>query len=193
MTKLLPIAALVAAAALIFACFSSRWLVNAGSDGEVMMGLRSTTECGSIGILLGPQPNECRTLADAAYAEEWKGATGQYYSAAWSPFGLTTTNACFAAALGLLGAAAIGFLKTKPNLPFSPSTVALLGGMIGLVSGCVFIATKPGPGGFVGVGVTFWIFGSGAVGGILLAIMLAKSNRPEDPDLMHDAMDPDQF
>ena len=186
-------AAFLAAAALIISCFSSRWLANAGSDGEIMMGLRSTTECGSVGMLLGPRPDECRTKPNAEYAEEWQGPTGQYYSASWAPFGIITTIAVLLGALGLLGAGVVGLLKTKPNMPFSPSTVALLGIMISLITGCVFVATKPGPGGFVGIGVTFWIFGIGAVIGIFVATVLAKVNRPVDPDLMDDAMNPDQF
>jgi hypothetical protein len=186
-------AAIVAACALIFSCFSSRWLANAGSDGEIMMGLRTTTECGSIGLLLGPKPDECRTADNSAYAEEWKGSASQYYSASWAPFGMITMIAVLLGALGLLGAGVLGFLKTKPNVPFSPSTVALLGIMVSLITGCVFVATKPGPGGFVGVGVTFWIFGIGAVIGIFVATVLAKVNRPVDLDLMDDAMNPDQF
>ncbi|MEO8844065.1 MAG: hypothetical protein ABI591_04750 [Kofleriaceae bacterium] len=190
---LVAAAAFVAAFALAFSCFSSRWLANAGSDGEIMMGLRSTTECGSVGILLGPKPDECRTEDNSAYAEEWRGMTGQYYSASWAPFGTITTIAVLLGALGLFGAGVLGLSKTKPNLPLSPSTVALLGIMISLITGCVFVATKPGPGGFVGVGVTFWIFGIGAVIGIFVATVLAKLNRPVDPDLMDDAMNPDQF
>ena len=45
----------------------------------------------------------------------------------------------------------------------------------------------------VGVGISFWIFGIGAVIGIFVSTVLAKVNRPEDPDLMDDAMNPDQF
>jgi hypothetical protein len=57
----------------------------------------------------------------------------------------------------------------------------------------VFVATKPGEAGFVGVGQSFWVFGAGAVLGIAGAQMLAKVNRPSDPDLMSDAMNPDEF
>ncbi len=185
--------ALVAAIALLFACFSQRWLANLGQDGSIEMGLRSTTECGSVGMLLGPQPDECRTLGNSAYAKEWDAPSAPYYSAAFAPFGLVTLVACLIAALGLLGAAALGLVKRKPQLPVSPSTIALLAIMGSLITGCVFAATKPGPGGFVGVGITFWIFGLGAVLGIASSIMLAKLNRPVDPDLMHDAIDPEAF
>jgi hypothetical protein len=185
--------AVVAAGAMIFAAFSSNWLANVGVDGEIAMGLRTTTECGSVGVLLGPQPNECRTNGNSDYAEQWKGSTDRYYSAAWAPMGMVTLIASLIGALGLLGAAGLGLSKKKPNLPFSPSSMALLGIMAALICGCIFVATKPGPGGFVGVGIAFWIFGIGAVVGIFVSTVLAKVNRPPDPDLMDDAMNPDQF
>jgi hypothetical protein len=46
----------------------------------------------------------------------------------------------------------------------------------------VFVATKPGPNGMVGVGLSFWIFGVGCVMGIAGAQMMAKVNRPPDPE-----------
>jgi hypothetical protein len=185
--------ALLGAAALLFAAMSSHWLSNAGENGSIAMGLRSTTECGSVGMLLGPQPDECPTKNTSDYAAEWKTDSGQYYSAAFAPFGLVTLIACIVGALGLLAAAALALAKKQPALPVSPSSISLLALMAGLISGCVFVATKPGPGGFVGVGVAFWIFGAGAVLGLAGSIMLARVNRPVDPDLMEDAIDPDRF
>src|SRR6185312_99714 len=155
-----PIAlAILGAIALLFATMSSRWLSNAGDNGSIDMGLRSTTECGSVGMLLGPRPDECRTKSNSDYAAEWKTETGQYYSAAFAPCGWITSIACFLGALGLLAAAALALAKKQPQLPVSPSSVSLLALMAGLISGCVFVATKPGPAGFVGVGIAFWIFG----------------------------------
>jgi hypothetical protein len=185
--------AITAAVALLFACFSTRWLANVGPDGSIEMGLRSTTECGSVGMLLGPEPGQCRTKGNADYAKEWDTPSASYYSAAFAPCGWISLVACLIAALGLAGAAGLGLAKKKPHLPVSPSTLGLLGIMAALITGCVFVATKPGPPGFVGVGITFWIFGIGAVLGIASSIMLAKINRPLDPDLMDDAMHPDQF
>ncbi|MGH9883906.1 MAG: hypothetical protein ACREBE_00135, partial [bacterium] len=65
--------------------------------------------------------------------------------------------------------------------------------MIGLISGCVFVATKPGDVGTVGVAWSFWAFGIGSVAGIAGAQLLAKQIRPADPDLLQDAMNPDRF
>jgi len=185
--------ALLGAAALLFAAMSSRWLANTGDNGSIEMGLRSTTECGSVGMLLGPRPDECRTKGNSDYASEWKTDSGQYYSVAFAPCGLVTSIACFVGALGLLAAAALALAKKQPQLPMSPSTISMLALMVGLISGCVFVATKPGPAGFVGVGIAFWIFGAGAVLGLAGSIMLARVNRPADPDLMDGAIDPDKF
>ncbi|CAN5323792.1 hypothetical protein BH11MYX1_BH11MYX1_09490 [soil metagenome] len=185
--------AVVAALGLLFASFSARWLANYGTEGSIEMGLRSTTECGSVGMLLGPAPGECRTQSSGDYAKAWNVNEGRYYSAAWAPLGLVTLIASLLGAFGLLAGAGIGCLKMKPHLPMSPSSVALIGIMISMISGCVFVAPKPGVPGMAGVGIAFWIYGAGAVVGIASAIMLAKVNRPADPDLMDDAMNPDNF
>ena len=185
--------AIVAGLGLLFASFSTRWLANYGTDGSIEMGLRSTTECGSVGMVLGPASGECRTESSSEYAKEWNVSEGRYYTAAWAPLGLVTLIVTLLGALGLLAGAAVGCLKTKPQLPVSPSSLALIGIMLALIAGCLFVATKPGVPGLVGVGITFWIFGAGAVLGIASAIMLAKVNRPADPDLMDDVMNPDNF
>jgi len=191
--RILAIAlAFAAAAALIVASFSQGWLANATPDGDVTIGLRTTTECGSIGLTLA-EPDQCRTKSNAAYADGWDDHTGRFYSSAFAPMGWVALVACLVAALGLLGAAALGLATKKPSPPISPSTIALLGLMVSLITGCVFVATKPGTPGFVGSGIIFWIFGAGCVVGIPASILLAKVNRPRDPDLMDDAMDPDSF
>ncbi len=184
--------AIAAGLALIVASFSGRWLANYGSDGSIEMGLRSVTECGDAGMQSAPA-ERCRTRAASDYAKEWQRDGDRYYSGAWSPLGIVTLIASLLAAAGLLAGAGIGCMKTKPQLPVSPSSAALIGIMIALITGCVFVATKPGYPGLVGVGIAFWIFGAGAVLGLAAAIMLAKVNRPADPDLMDDAMNPDNF
>jgi hypothetical protein len=55
------------------------------------------------------------------------------------------------------------------------------------------VATKPGEAGSVGVAWSFWAFGLGAVTGLAGAQLLARQLRPADPDLLSDAMNPDQF
>ena len=117
----------------------------------------------------------------------------EHVSSAFVPMGWATLVACLLAAFGLLAAAGIAIAGKRPDLPMAPTTIALLAVMASLITGCVFVATKPGPPGMVGVGPSFWIFGAGAVVGIAGAQMLAKVNRPVDPDLMEDAMNPEHF
>lgn len=184
--------AIVAAALLVIAALVPKWLANAGTQGSVSMGLLSTTECGVAGIQMVATPDDCVTTANGLYAQQWKDI-GQPSSSAFSACGKATLVVSLLAALGLVGAAALGLKKTKPYLKISPSTIALVGIMLGLVVGCIFVATKPGPNGFVGIGISFWIFGAGNVLGLVSAIQLSKLNRPVDPDLLDDSMNPADY
>jgi len=57
----------------------------------------------------------------------------------------------------------------------------------------LFVAIKPGSSGFVGVSLGFWAFGIGTVTGIAATLMLNRSLRPTDPDLLADSMNADAF
>ena len=85
------------------------------------------------------------------------------------------------------------FAGKRVRLPVMPTTTALLGVLIALITGCLFVATKPGPPGYVGVGIGFFVFGGGVVLGLWSALALNKLMRPHDPDLLEDAMKPDEF
>jgi hypothetical protein len=114
--------------------------------------------------------------------------SGAFAHAGWAAFG-----ACLLSAAALLVSAGLALARKQMELPISPASVALLGLMAAMVAGCVFIATKPGPAGMLGVDLGFWAFGAGTVVGMLGAQMLAKQLRPPDPDLLADAMDPADF
>ena len=174
-----------AAACFAFAVISHFWLISAA--GDVRFGLRHNLTCDA---------DQCARASNAALVEQIKGMSGNspdMASDVFAPMGWITTVACMLAALGLTTAAVLALRKRRPMLAISPSTVALLGIMASLITGCVFVATKPGGPGFVGVGLGFWVFGIGSVAGIAGAQMLAKINRAPDPDLMADAMNPDEF
>jgi hypothetical protein len=176
--------ALAAAACLVFATFSQRWLVNDRVD--LMFGLRTNLTCGFV--------DRCEPTTNAAFVELIKGMSGLNPDLASNAFpicGWITSVTCMLAALGLALGAALALANKQPNVPISPSTIAIVAIMAGLVAGCVFVATKPGNG--VGVGLAFTVFGVGAVGGIAAAQLLAKLNRAPDPDLLDDAMNPDEF
>jgi hypothetical protein len=182
---------LVAAAALVFAAVTDKWLTNGNDYEQINFGLRSMSQCGHV---LGETPCDARSNSEFVQQLRDFGETSALNtSSAFAPMGWITLVAALLAAFGLLGAAAIAVSGKKPDLPMTPATLALLGIIVGIITGCVFIATKPGPTGFVGAGLSFWVFGGGCVLGIAAAQMLAKVNRPLDPDLMHDAMNADEF
>ena len=183
--------ALVAGAALIYASVTKQWLSNGTMYEQISFGLRDMSQCGSA---FGEK--DCDRYSNSEFVQhmnEFGETAAINNSAVFAPMGWITLVACLLAALGLLGAAALAIAGKKPELPMTPSTLALLAIIIGIITGCVFIATKPGPAGFVGAGLSFWVFGGGCVLGIAAAQMLAKVNRPLDPDLMSDAMNADDF
>jgi hypothetical protein len=184
--------ALAAAAALAYAALTRQWLVNGSVYEQYGFGLRGNFTCGqSFG-----EAKECDETSNSEYVSRMKelsAATASTASGAFAPMGWATFVELLAAALGLVAAAGLAIARKRPDLPMAPTTIALLGIMAALITGCVFVATKPGPPGFVGVGPSFWVFGIGSVLGIAGAQLLAKVNRPVDPDLMEDAMNPEHF
>lgn len=183
--------ALVAGAALAYAAVSKQWLANGNVYEQISFGLRDMSQCGSA---FGEK--DCDHYSNSEFVQHMRdfgGTAEMNTSGAFAPMGWITLVASLVAALGLLAAAGLAIAGKKPDLPMSPSTLALLGIIVAIITGCVFIATKPGPVGFVGAGLSFWVFGGGCVLGIAGAQMLARVNRPLDPDLMHDAMNADEF
>lgn len=183
--------ALVAGSALIYAAVTKQWLANGNVYEQISFGLRDMSQCGSA---FGE--NDCDHYSNGEFVQhmnDFGESAAINTSGAFAPMGWITLVACLLAALGLLAAAALAIANKKPDLPMTPSTLALLAIIVGIITGCVFIATKPGPAGFVGAGLSFWVFGGGCVLGIAAAQMLAKVNRPLDPDLMSDAMNADDF
>lgn len=173
-----------AAACLLYAAFTHTWLVNAGPYAEIGFGLRDNYECGA-SFALGGDAQACIELGNGDFIEKWRAmgeSAAKLTSSAFAPVGWITFIVALIGALGLAVAAGFGAAKKPMNLPIAPTTVGLLGVMIGLITGCVFVATKPGPAGMVGVGLSFWVFGIGCVMGIAGAQLMAKVNRPPDEE-----------
>jgi len=196
-TRMLALGLSVAAAVcMIYAGFTHRWLANGNKHMEYGFGLRNNFECATTfepsDFQMGePAPDakpteECTTRSNAEVVSDFeeleKTTHEKLASSAFVPAGWVTLVAILLSSLGLLAAAALAWRTIAKDLPVAPTTIALLGGMVGLISGCVFVATKPGPPGMVGVGLSFWMFGVGVVMGIVGAQMLAKVIRPPDPE-----------
>lgn len=180
------ILAVVAAGLLIFAAVSREWVSNPGL--QVGFGPR-----GCHGCALDGNGGDMSNAAFVAMLRDAEPARAdKITSSAFSPMGWATLGLCLVSALGLLGAAFLGYTKQRRELPVAPATVALLGVMLSLITACVFVATKPGGPGFVGISIGFWAYGVAAVMGIISAQMLAKLTRPVDTDLLAAmAMPPD--
>jgi hypothetical protein len=176
--------ALLSAGCLIAACFSHRWLANR-HRGDLGYSLMSYEDCRS-GCQVVPNMQVYENARKTPFEE-------QRVSLAFPVAGAVAFAALLVTAIALLTAAAIAAADRRPDLPVFPTTIALLGVMIGLITGCVFVATKPGEAGSVGVAWSFWAFGLGSVTGLAGAQLLARQLRPADPDLLSDAMNPDQF
>lgn len=208
------ILALVGAACLAFAAFSPSWLANPSFSGIMretgrFYALRGDIRFGPLGFEHCMRPEDftpydipgedplCASLSTAEFNRVIGELDGlnrdKYTSGAFSTAGWIAFVACLVAAAGLITAAALVFARKQKQLPVSPASIALLGIFGALVAGCIFAATKPGPPGMMGVDVGFWAFGIGCVTGIIGSQLLAKQLRPPDPDLLADAMDPDEF
>lgn len=178
--------AVAAAVCLVYAAVTQQWLVNAGRYTEIGFGLTSNHECSVSFVRSSSTPDRaCHELSNSELIDKWRSMgseAAKLTSSAFAPIGKVTLVIILLAAVSLLLAAALAFARKQPALPIAPTTIALLCGMAGLITGCVFVATKPGPAGMVGVGVSFWVFGAGSVAGIVGAQLLAKLNRPPDPE-----------
>lgn len=208
--------AIAAVAGLAFASVSRKWLYNARTEGgdEIGFGPRGMFEC-------SPADGEhrtCRELSNSELVAKWKdlvATTKQisndnpqdleasqvaqqtaemlHTSGGFSTFGWIAFVACVIAALSLFLAALLVAADKRIAWPIMPTTMALLGLMIALISGCVFVALKPGPPGMVGVNLGFFLFGAGVVLGIASSLMLNKLLRPHDEDLLADSMTAEDY
>ena len=68
----------------------------------------------------------------------------------------------------------LGLLGTFVRSPIALTTVGLLAACLGLVTGCIFVAVKPGGVGTIGVSWPFFVFGTAVVMGVAACQMLSK-------------------
>ena len=209
--------ALVAVAGLGFAAFSRTWMYNSATslggaygfgplgmfhdengrhetatNGELVDAWRAADEATrDRRAKLAAAGADQQTVSDLDY--QIKAFADEHVtSGAFPIFGWLAFGSCLLTALSLAVAVGLVATKKRPDLPIMPTTTALLGLMVALVTGCVFVATKPGGPGFVGVSFGFWGYGIGAVVGIGATLMLNRSLKPIDDELV-DPMNADDF
>jgi len=183
-----------AALALLVAAFAHHWLANPNAH-AIGVGLLSVEIC-------DPVSERCESKSNSDLIEEasrlapvdqrWIGQAPDAPSGWFPRFGVVTFGLGLLAAAALLGAAAIALGNKRPEWPITPPTVALVALILAIPAACLFAATKP-DGVQIGVGWSFWLFGAGDVLGLLGALLVSRQLRPFDPDLLADAMNPDDF
>jgi hypothetical protein len=170
--------ALLAAGALAFASMSHAWAVDP-VGGRLGYGLRARQDCDADGCRLTPFTALRRAPGEPIAIEvtSASGATARGPSSTLRAFGWATSAACWAAAVTLLLSAALVAMGRLFFRPIAATTLALLSLIVGMISGCVFVAQAREIG---TVGWAFWVFGVATVVGIVAAQRLARF-KPSDP------------
>ncbi len=155
--------AFASAAALAWASFSTHWAEQL-SYGQDTFGLRTWIRCTDDGV--------CDARSIATFAQYAK-------SDVFPILGWVASVSLWLAAASLAGAAALMLAGRFIARPIALTTVALVSLAVGLISGFVFLATRP-PENY-GPGLGFWAFAGGELVGIVATILVARI-RPHDPE-----------
>ena len=87
------------------------------------------------------------------------------------------------AAAGLLVGALFALARKRVDMTIMPTTIAVLGLTFSIVTGCIFVATKPDFAESLVVGWSFIAFGIAAVLGLAAVFPLNRAIRPIDDEL----------
>lgn len=170
----------------------AQWECKSGSNSEFVKLVQEQID--EIESFKSDRRYRSRTEAQNAQFAEISDALGKAgslkASGAFPITGFITMGLSILAAIGLIWSGVIALQKKRPEMKISPTTIALLSIFVAMITGCIFVATKPGYAGMVGVSWSFWAFGAGTVVGIASAQMIAKLIRPIDPDLEGLSTDP---
>jgi hypothetical protein len=160
-----------AAVVLLAALFTNKVLVDQASEITVSCGLKQCVAC----------VDQCHSTSIFDLVADIERGGGKA-SSVWPWAGAIGWWSGLVAVVGLLIAVGMVASRKYVRLPISPTTIALLGGGLGLITGCLFIATKPDGVGVTRVGWTFWAFGLGVVGAIVSAFLLSRQLALLEPE-----------
>nr|HEX4314887.1 hypothetical protein [Kofleriaceae bacterium] len=202
-----------------YAGLSQQWLGNVGYSAEVGVGLRDAYACDDHGSRCEtidddelvdryearvnaprhfPEGKADAGSGDDTFASPWdrvlpKPGLLDHASGIFPAAGMATFVLIAIAMLMMFVAAAIAAAGRRPQLPVSPCSLAVIALALDLLSAIVFVTTKPGPTSMLGVGTAFWVFGGGVLVAMAGSLFLARAIRPHDPDLLEDAIDPEDY
>jgi len=180
--------AFVSAAGLLVACIGDRWLLTPEGD-RLVIALHGATVCK--GECASVSSSELLDQLDQQIAQLKKDPNPAVQRAIprppWHGFpvvGFMALALSVIAAAGLLWAAVIALQRKRPELAIMPTTIAVISLALAIITGCIFVATKPGLyEDSLTVGWTFWVFGVGVVSGLASVFPLNRQIRPIDVEL----------
>jgi hypothetical protein len=183
--------AFVSAIGFAISSFENKWLVSDIDDDLMGIGLRHAKDCYiRCDSISNTQLVEKINKAIDKIIEDNKALPANQQRAVpkrpWDGFpvvGWITFVASLVAAAGLLVGALLTIARKRPVLPIMPTTIAVLGLMISIIAGCVFVATKPAGNDVLVVGWTFVVYGVAAVVGLASVFPLNRQIRPIDVEL----------
>ena len=158
---------------ILLGVFGNRVLIDATGTTDLRCGLRACDMC---------RGDNCISMSTIALVDDIQAARGDA-SAAWGWAGTIAFWSALVAVLGL--ALAVGMVASRRfvRIPIlSPTSLALAGGAIALIAGCVFVATKPEGVGVTRIGWTFWVFGVGVVASVASAFLLSNQLALLEPE-----------
>jgi hypothetical protein len=182
---------LLAATALAVAAFTPKWLASPLAE-DAGIGLREAGVCAK---------GRCEYMSNealVAYIEaeiarivEFNKTAEERYMlpvprkpwAGWPVCGTIAFVGCLLAAAGLLVGAVLGVAGKRVDWPVLPTTIGVLGLIVAMVAGCIFVATKPEGMEELGVGWSFGVFGGGVIFGLAAVFPLNRQIRPIDEEL----------
>jgi len=182
---------LIASAALAVSAFSSKWLASALDEGYGI-GLSEAGVC---------VKGRCEYMSNAdvvTWLEKRIAEIVEYNKTAeerhmlpvprppwggWPVCGTIALVGCLVAALGLALGAVFALLGRRIDWPVMPTTLGVLGLIVSMVAGCIFVATKPEGMEELGLGWSFGVFGGGVILGLAAVFPLNRQIRPIDEEL----------
>lgn len=180
------ILALVAAVLLAVSLFLP-WLKSKHNDfANISMTLLSIKVCDGEGSHCEKKSN----FEVAKQIKELNEIAAKKEGTSFPYFGLITLIVCLLGAAAMLAAGILGLMGTFVRSPIAITTVGLLAACLGLVTGCIFVAVKPGGVGTIGVSWPFFVFGTAVVMGVAACQMLSKAFGPPEYDPYADPMAP---
>lgn len=194
---------LVSAAGLAVGVYGDAWLAvpetnRATSEtcsfgGVTVVGLRAFEICTATDTCQSRSADDLVDLVEARIKcikdANLKLPSGQQMKVPYSPWhgvplvGLITFIAALVASAGLLVGAVLALANKRVELPVMPTTFAVLGIAVSIITGCIFIATKPDFSDANMVGWSFITFGGAAVLGLAAVFPLNRAIRPIDTEL----------